>query len=121
MPINSGRIGAPGILAIPLRFGAAQPNFANQPTVAAKPFRSVMGRSNLTLSGVSRDSAGAILGLCQVLVFRTEDKSFVYETQSDANGAWSLTVNKGGPFFLVEYKAGSPDVAGTSLNTLAPV
>lgn len=80
-----------------------------------------LGTSRMTLSGTSRDSAGATLGLCQVLVFRTEDKSFVAETTSDASGAWSIDLLVGGPFFLVEYKAGSPDVSGTSLNNLAPV
>ena len=75
----------------------------------------------MSLSGRSLDSTGATLGNCRVLIFRTEDNSFVLETTSDASGNWSVTLNKGGPFFLVEYKAGSPDVAGTSLNTLAPI
>jgi len=71
------------------------------------------------LSGLSKDSAGAILGNCQVLVFRTESKVLVAETISDAAGAWSVGVPDVGPYFLVEYKVGSPDVAGSSVNTLA--
>ena len=83
-------------------------------------FNRVMGRLNMTLSGVSRDSTGAALGNCQVLIFRTADKSFILETQSDGSGNWSVSMLVGGPFFLVEYKVGSPDVAGTSVNTLVP-
>ena len=86
-----------------------------------RPFRSFKGSYNSTLNGVSRDSAGATLGNCRVMIFRTQDMSFVMETTSDASGNWSVTLNKGGPFFLVEYKTGSPDVAGTSVNTLTPV
>lgn len=83
-------------------------------------FDKVMGRLNMVLSGVSRDSAGAPLGNCRVMIFRTEDKSFILETQSDASGNWAVSMLVGGPFFLVEYKAGSPDVAGTSVNTIVP-
>lgn len=83
-------------------------------------FNRVMGRLNMTLSGVSRDSTGAALGNCQVLIFRTANKSFILETQSDGSGNWSVSMLVGGPFFLVEYKVGSPDVAGTSVNTLVP-
>lgn len=79
-----------------------------------------LGRINMIMSGVSRDAAGATLGSCQVLIFRTEDKTLVAETTSDASGNWSVLIMKGGPFFLVEYKAGTP-VFGTSANTLTPV
>lgn len=37
---------------------------------------------------------------------------------SDATGAWLLNSNNGGQHYLVEYKAGTPDVAGTSVRTL---
>jgi hypothetical protein len=84
----------------------------------AVPFTRVLGSLNTTLSGVSRDATGATLANCQVLIFRTEDKSLVGETTSDASGNWSILIMKGGPFFFVEYKAGSPDVFGTSKNTL---
>ena len=110
------------ILAIPgRRFGAATPNFADTPTVSSRPIRAVRGFLNMTLSGVSRDSSGATMGSCRVMIFRTEDKAFVVETTSDASGNWSVNLMRGGPFFLVEYKAGVPALAGTSVNTLAPV
>jgi hypothetical protein len=79
-----------------------------------------MGNLSMILGGVSRDSAGNVLGSCRVMVFRTEDNSFVTETTSDASGIWSIQLLVGGPFFLVAYKSGGPDVAGTSLNTIVP-
>ena len=79
------------------------------------------GTLNMSLTGISRDSAGVALGGCTVLLFRTQDRTLVAETVSDGAGNYSFSVMKGGPFFLVEYKAGSPDVSGTSLNTLVPV
>jgi len=114
---------SPGIVAMPgRRFGAPRPNiYPGSILAGAKTFRSKLGTLNMTLSGLSRDNTGAALGNCRVLIFRTEDNSFVLETTSDASGNWSVSLLKGGPFFLVEYKAGAPDVAGTSKNNLAPV
>ena len=76
------------------------------------------GTLNLRLTGVSRDSSGTALGACTVMLFRTQDRTLVAEMVSDASGNYSFSLLTGGPFFLVEYKAGSPDVSGTSLNTL---
>lgn len=84
------------------------------------PFNRVLGSLNMTMSGVTRDAAGAALGTCQVLIFRTESKELIAETTSDASGIWSLSILKGGPFFIVAYKNGTP-VFGTSVNTLVPV
>lgn len=84
-------------------------------------FVRALGSLNMSLSGTSRDSSGAVLGFCTVLVFRTQDNRFIGSTTSDALGAWTFPLLQGGPFFLVEYKAGSPDLAGTSQNTLVPV
>ena len=79
------------------------------------------GTLNMSLTYVSRDSTGAPLAGCTIMVFRTQDRSFVGETVSDGSGNWTLPMLKGGPFFTVEYLAGSPDRAGTSVNTLTPV
>jgi len=79
-----------------------------------------MGTLNMSMSGVSRDSTGAVLAAANVHIFRTEDNSFVAETTSDGSGAWSIPLLKGGPFFIVAYKTGTPDIAGTTVNTLVP-
>ena len=102
-------------------FRAALVEPVSQPLKDARRYLEEDGTLNMSLSGVTRDSTGAALGLCRVMIFRTEDMSFVTETTSDASGVWSVSLLKGGPFFEVCYKAGSPDVSGTSLNTLAPV
>jgi hypothetical protein len=75
-----------------------------------------------SLTGVSRDSNGAALGACSVKVFLTGNDTKQFETVSDASGNWSIDVGANpGPFYLVEYKVGSPDRAGTSLNTNVPI
>jgi hypothetical protein len=80
------------------------------------------GYERLSLSGVSRDSVGATLGACTVKVFRTVNDTKAFETVSDGSGNWAVADVgvEPGPFYYVEYKAGSPDVAGTSLNTNVP-
>ena len=90
-------------------------------SATVRTFRRVLGKLNMALGPwVTRDSTGAVLASCRVMVFRTEDMSFVGETASDASGVWSMPMLKGGPFFIVEYKTGAPDRAGTSQNTIVP-
>ena len=111
------------IVAIPgKKFGAPRPNFAGALTVGSKPFRSKnFGSYNNTISGVTKDSAGSVLGNCVVQLFRTSDDGIVYESTSDANGVFKFYNASGGPFYIVAYKAGSPDVAGTTVNTLVAI
>lgn len=70
------------------------------------------------IAGVSRDSAGVALAGVTVKLFRTADDSLVSQTTSDANGAYKLPASPLFAHYLVEYKAGTPDVAGSSVNTL---
>ncbi len=73
-----------------------------------------------TISGVTRDSTGATLDSCVVDIFDTVTNNFLATTVSDTNGNYSIGVN-GSPaarFYAVAYKAGSPDVEGTTVNTL---
>lgn len=73
------------------------------------------------ISGITRDSAGAALGNCAVNLFQTEGNLFVASTVSDASGNYSFSVpGNSSTSFIVSYKAGSPDVSGTTLNTLYP-
>jgi hypothetical protein len=82
----------------------------------------VGGYERLSLAGVSRDSAGAALATCTVKIFRTVNDTKAFETTSDGSGNWSIpdVGVEPGPFYYVEYKTGSPDRAGTSLNTNLP-
>lgn len=81
----------------------------------------VGGYARYSLSGVSRDSSGVALGGCTVKVFLTGNDTKQFETISDGSGNWSIDVGANpGPFYYVEYKVGSPDRAGTSINTNVP-
>lgn len=75
--------------------------------------------TDFTISGITRDSAGAVLVSCVVNLFRTSDNVLMQSTTSDATtGAYTFTGTGQINQFLVSYKAGSPDVAGTSRNDL---
>ena len=70
------------------------------------------------IDGVTRDSAGAILGSCVVKLFRTSDDTLAGTTTSDATtGAYLFYAALGRTYYVVAYKAGSPDLAGTTVNT----
>lgn len=121
MPINRGGgiRGTGGILAIPgRRFGAARPNLADQITVASKPFRSQnFSTKTFTITGVTRDNTGAALGGVTVDLMLTANDQRVDTQVSDGSGNYSFGAS-GGPYYIVAYKAGVPDVAGTTVNTL---
>jgi hypothetical protein len=87
------------------------PNFNSQ----AQQFR-----RNWVISGVTKDSTGAVLGSCTVDLFLTQGDTFIKTTVSDAStGAYSFQVSgNGNDYYCVAYKTGSPDVAGTTVATL---
>ena len=74
---------------------------------------------NYTISGVTRNGQGAILGSCVVHLFLTATDVLWAVTTSDASGNYSFTVPSGSSFYAVAYLVGSPDLAGTTVNTLA--
>jgi hypothetical protein len=80
-------------------------------------YNRVLGYSNNRITGVSRDATGAALGGCTVNVFQTFNNVLVGSTVSDGSGNWTVYPDQAGPYYFVEYKAGSPDVFGTSPNT----
>lgn len=77
-----------------------------------------LGWGKAALVGVTRDSAGAILGLCDVYVFKDVLQEYVGTVQSDASGNWTFYTTVSGPFWVRCYKAAS--LAGTSDNGLLP-
>lgn len=82
--------------------------------------------SRFVFTGVTRDSGGSALGSVTVKLFKTADGSYVGtkdilidEIVSDTSGNFSVTT----PYYpdthyLVTYKAGTPDVQGTTVNSL---
>lgn len=118
MPINSGRKGFAGILGIP---GETRPqgNSMARSSVGRRKFRSRnFSTVNPTITGTTRDAAEAPLGDCIVDLFRTADDAFMNTTTSDGAGLFAIAAIGTGPFYLVAYKAGGTDVAGTTVNTL---
>ena len=68
--------------------------------------------------GVSRSASGAVLPGATVKAFRTSDDIKVSQTVSGLDGTYVLTVLNLHQHYLVSYKAGSPDVYGTTVNNL---
>lgn len=84
-------------------------------------------RGDKLISLIAVDSSGAVMAGATIKAFRTSDdvaNSLVGDTQegpdviSQADGAFVMPVPNADPHYLVGYEAGSPDVAGTSVNTL---
>jgi hypothetical protein len=77
---------------------------------------------SFNITGVTRDSTGAATGNCVVHLFESATDIEVAQTTSDGSGNFTFIIgNNAGFFYLVAYKAGSPDIAGTSVNTLTAV
>jgi hypothetical protein len=74
-----------------------------------------------TIAGVTKDCTHGNVPLanCVVHLFRTSDDVKVATTVSDAGGNYSFSlIEDGNTYYAVAYKAGSPDLAGTTVNTL---
>jgi hypothetical protein len=85
----------------------------------SRPFKSASFSTTRTvLTGITKDSGGAALASCVVQLFRTVDDLILAETTSDGSGVYVFYPTVGGPFYIVAYKAGAPDAAGTTVNTL---
>jgi hypothetical protein len=70
------------------------------------------------ISGTTRDSVGAALGNCIVDLYYTDTGERAARVESDASGAFTFLVGPNLACYVVAYKAGAPDVAGTTVNTL---
>ena len=71
------------------------------------------------ISGVTRNSAGDPLGFCTVNLFLTATNTLAASTISDANGVFNFPLISNTPqYYMVAYLVGSPDVEGTTVNTV---
>jgi hypothetical protein len=71
------------------------------------------------ISGTTKDANNANVGGVTVHLFTTVRDELIDTQVSDANGSYSCpTVLPGYSHYAVAYLAGSPDVAGTTVNTL---
>ena len=74
------------------------------------------------VSGITRDANGNALGGCTVHLFRSVTDVLVEQNVSDGGGNYSFqTANPADNYYVVAYLPGSPDVNGTTVNTLAAV
>lgn len=72
--------------------------------------------------GTTRDASGNPLGTCVVKGYLTSNDQFLRQLTSDANGYFEFCSEfSGAAHYLVGYRPGSPDVEGTTVNTLVPV
>ena len=79
------------------------------------------GRSAFTISGIAYNSTGVTPQAgANIDLFLTTEDTLVQRTVSDAAGAFSFLQMGAGPYYIVAYKAGTPDIAGTTVNTLTP-
>ena len=81
--------------------------------------------SRWMLTGTTRDSAGAALGACRVIVLEVgrlavDGAPVVAETVSDGAGSYSVAVPTNTAYQVLAYKPGAPDVTGATLNTVTP-
>ena len=73
----------------------------------------------LRIFGITKDSSGVPLGNCVVHLFRTSDDLEMDQGVSDGVGNYEFRgVSPAATYYVVAYKVGSPDVAGTTVNTL---
>lgn len=141
MPINSGRRGNANPLTAPKGGGFRSRNFDGQSGGSAGPGRGFKSRTSNKqqdrgvgpfrsqpfstfsdfVDGITADAAGNVVANAIVRLFRTADDVEVDQSQSDGAGAFTLRAAGSGPFYVVAYKPGSPDVFGTTLNTLQPL
>jgi hypothetical protein len=74
------------------------------------------------VQGYARDQYGSPLSGAAVKLYRTSTDEMVMATVSGSDGSYLLTSPYyPDPHYLVMYKSGTPDVFGTSLNTLVGV
>lgn len=73
---------------------------------------------NVTITGVTKDSGGVALGGCTVKLFNRATDAKEQETVSDGSGNYAFVVDKTQLYYVLAYKAGAPDVAGTTVNTV---
>lgn len=74
------------------------------------------------IKGLCVDTTDAPLSGAVVHAFRTSDDAFAgYEVESRTDGSYDLATNfPGVAHYVVAYLPGSPDRAGTTVNTLIP-
>lgn len=75
----------------------------------------------LAFSGVTRDQYGSPVGNCMVRCYRTSTGELQSQVLSDpSTGAYIATTPYLEAHFLTVHKAGTPNIAGASIDTVQP-
>jgi hypothetical protein len=80
-----------------------------------------VAQPTFVITGTTNDLAGNVLAGCRVAIYQTSTDNIILQGISDSNGYYRFDVPQGIAFYVVAYKAGSPDVVGTTVNTLTGV
>lgn len=81
-------------------------------------WRAFGANGRLGFVGFTRNQYGSPLGGCTVRCFLASTSELVSQVVSDDAGFYIATTPYVGAHFLTVHKAGSPDVAGASIDTL---
>ena len=80
------------------------------------------GASRLGFIGTTRDANGTLIGGVTCSLFHTSDRLWIMDTVSAADGSFFLqSPFAGDQHFIVFYKAGTPEIFGTTKQTLMGV
>lgn len=105
VPGGSRSLGSPGIRA----------NFSKGQTLRSLPGTQII----FGITGYALDAVGQPVSGATVKCYRTADDALLATTTSDVTGLYAFVLAQGvGGNYLVFYKAGSPDIFGTTVNTL---
>lgn len=85
------------------------------------PTQNQGSRSVYLISGITKNSSGNALGNCTVNAFTTADKVLQGTTTSDGQGNYQCPTFSNGNHFLVAFKTGTPDTAGSTDNDIVGV
>lgn len=72
----------------------------------------------LGFNGFSRDASGGVIAGVTVKCMLTATDTKQSEAVSDVNGLFVVSTAEAGGHYLIFYKTGTPDIAGTTVNTL---
>lgn len=77
----------------------------------------------LRIVGITKDAVGTVIGSATVKLYRTVDDALMDTCVSDAvTGSYSFSaIGLCESYYAVAYKAGAPDLSGTTVNTLVGV
>lgn len=106
-------------------FDLAEARCNRRPSLGVGPsFQAIpLPAAKLRIVGITKDGTGTVIGSATVKLYRTVDDALMDTCVSDAiTGAYSFSaIGLSESYYAVAYKAGVPDLSGTTVNTLVGV